>query len=172
MADPSWCGPGHGFTDEMGISWHSGSSVSGARCWPDTSAKLLGLCSSWGMGPSCEEPHAAALSPTLCIVTCPDVWVTVYVTLWDRSHARAGAPLRAPVDWEGVNKPVWAPRCPVQTTETRLGVQAVQQSVYRVSGRATKCYRKIWVVPWNRWGQLLHCSMVIFSSDLRGRHLQ
>lgn len=170
MADPSCCGPGHGFTDEMGISWHSGSSVSGARCWPDTSAKLLELCSSWG---------TFLRGATCCSLVTNSVhrhmswWAgdSLYVTLWDCSHARAGAALRAPVDWEGVNKPVWAPRCPVQTTETRLGVQAVQQSVYCVSGRVTKCYRKIWVVPWNRWGQLLHRSMVIFSSDLRGRCL-
>lgn len=76
MAYPSWCGPGHGFTDETGMPWHSVSSVLGARCWPDASAKLLALCSSWGMGPSSrEQPHAAALSLTPCkAVHCHMSW--------------------------------------------------------------------------------------------------
>lgn len=59
MALPAWCGSGHGFSDETGMLWHSGSSVLGIltlhlpSSWSCAAAgeRVLLLLSSLPLGP-------------------------------------------------------------------------------------------------------------------------
>jgi len=131
------------YIDETGMPWDSGSLVLGARCWPDASAKLLELCSSWGTAPSPhEQPHAAVL--------CTAVHCHMSRHVGDSPMRRGGITaihLHKPcscwgcsVGREGAKEPVPAPCCLVLTAETGLGIWAAWQPAYHVSGRIIKCY--------------------------------
>lgn len=108
MALPAWCGSGHGFSDETGMLWHSGSSVLGIL--------TLHLPSSWSCAAAGERVLLllSSLPLGLCVrgsaVSPPDMGWQRCVTRWDSSLPCTAPALNVSVGLEQGNGAEGAPQ--------------------------------------------------------------